>query len=85
MRNLLCLLCWHCKAYYFSETLQFISVRGNKAQKSLVFKLNAKEYENDATALNTLFDSALVGWETNSNDKLGPTVADLSDAMDPAK
>ncbi|CAK9817912.1 Ubiquitin-like modifier-activating enzyme ATG7 [Anthophora plagiata] len=85
LRNLLCLLCWHCPTHYFSKVIQLISIRGNKAQKSLVFKLKAKEYENYKVVRDNLFQSPLVGWESNANDKMGPTIADLSDTMDPTK
>ncbi|XP_006564569.1 ubiquitin-like modifier-activating enzyme atg7 isoform X2 [Apis mellifera] len=85
LRNLLCLLCWYCPTHYFSKIIKFISIRGNKAQKSLVFKLKTKEYKNYKNIRDNLFLSHLVGWESNSNDKLGPTIADLSDTMDPTK
>ncbi|XP_071874858.1 autophagy-related 7 isoform X1 [Bombus fervidus] len=85
LRNLLCLLCWHCPTYYFSKNIKFISIRGSKAQKSIVFKLKTKEYENYKYIRDALFMSHLVGWESNSNDKLGPTIVNLSDTMDPTK
>lgn len=85
LRNLLCLLCWHCPTYYFSKVIKFISIRGNKAQKSLVFALKSKQYENYKNERDSLFLSNLVGWESNLNDKLGPTIVNLSDTMDPTK
>ncbi|KAK1118244.1 hypothetical protein K0M31_015288 [Melipona bicolor] len=85
LRNLLCLLCWHCPTYYFSKVIKFISIRGNKAQKSLVFAFRSRHYENYKNERDSLFLSNLVGWESNLNDKLGPTIVNLSDTMDPAK
>ncbi|CAD1478575.1 unnamed protein product, partial [Heterotrigona itama] len=85
LRNLLCLLCWHCPTYYFSKVIKFISIRGNKAQKSLVFTLRSKQYENYKNERDSLFSSNFVGWESNLNDKLGPTIVNLSNAMDPTK
>ncbi|KAK9296789.1 hypothetical protein QLX08_009310 [Tetragonisca angustula] len=85
LRNLLCLLCWHCPTYYFSKVIKFISIRGNKTQKSLVFALKSKQYENYKCERDSLFLSNLVGWESNLNDKLGPTIVNLSDMMDPTK
>ncbi|XP_076167795.1 autophagy-related 7 isoform X2 [Ptiloglossa arizonensis] len=85
LRNLLCLLFWHCSMYCFTKTIKVISIRGNKAQKSIVFKLKVQEYENIKRLKSTLFKNQLVGWENNANDKLGPNIADLSDTMDPAK
>ncbi|XP_043510433.1 ubiquitin-like modifier-activating enzyme atg7 isoform X2 [Frieseomelitta varia] len=85
LRNLLCLLCWHCPTYYFSKVIKFISIRGNKTQKSLVFALKSKQYENYKNERDSVFLSNLVGWESNLNDKLGPTIVNLSDTMDPTK
>ncbi|XP_043258889.1 ubiquitin-like modifier-activating enzyme atg7 isoform X2 [Colletes gigas] len=85
LRNLLCLLFWHCPVYYFTKPIKVISIRGNKAQKSIVFKLRVQKYANSKIIRDNLFESQLVGWENNTNGKLGPNIADLSDAMDPAK
>ncbi|CAL7942496.1 unnamed protein product [Xylocopa violacea] len=85
LRNLLCFLCWHCPTYYFSKVIKFISIRGNKAQKSIVFKLKTKECQDHKIKRDALFHSPLVGWESNAKDKLGPIIVDLSDTMDPAK
>lgn len=86
LRNLLCLLCWHCPTYFFSRTIKLIAVRGNKAQRSLVFKVKShKDYGHGKDVRESLFLGPLVGWESNANDRLGPTIADLSDTMDPTK
>ncbi|XP_053985692.1 uncharacterized protein LOC128880052 isoform X2 [Hylaeus volcanicus] len=85
LRNLLCLLFWHCPTYCFTRTIKVISIRGNKAQKSIVFKLKVQEHENNKIIRDNLFESQLVGWENNANGKLGPNIADLSDTMDPAR
>ncbi|XP_076236953.1 autophagy-related 7 isoform X2 [Calliopsis andreniformis] len=85
LRNLLCLLFWHCSTYCFQKTIKVISIRGIKTQKSIVFKLKSKDCENQEEARNALVKCHLVGWENNTNGKLGPNIADLSDTMDPAK
>ena len=85
LRNLLCLLFWHCSAYCLRRTVKVISIRGKKAQKSMVFKLKAKDRGNQEEIREALVESHLVGWESNANGKLGPNIADLSDTMDPAK
>ncbi|XP_076638987.1 autophagy-related 7 isoform X1 [Colletes latitarsis] len=85
LRNLLCLLFWHCPMHYFTKPIKVISIRGNKAQKSIVFKLKVQKYESSKIIRDNLFESQLVGWENNTNGKLGPNIADLSDAMDPAR
>ncbi|KZC09192.1 PREDICTED: ubiquitin-like modifier-activating enzyme ATG7 [Dufourea novaeangliae] len=85
LRNLLCLLFWHCPTHCFARIIKVISIRGNKAQKSIVFKLKVKEHEDSKEVRNALSRSPLVGWESNTNGKMGPNIADLSDAMDPAR
>ncbi|KOX75579.1 Ubiquitin-like modifier-activating enzyme ATG7 [Melipona quadrifasciata] len=45
----------------------------------------SRHYENYKNERDSLFLSNLVGWESNLNDKLGPTIVNLSDTMDPAK
>ncbi|XP_031846496.1 autophagy-related 7 isoform X2 [Nomia melanderi] len=85
LRNLLSLLLWHCPTYCFTKVIKVISIRGNKAQKSIVYKLKVKKYEDTKKIRDTLFHSHLVGWESNTNGKLGPNVADLSDTMDPTR
>ncbi|XP_012150502.2 autophagy-related 7 [Megachile rotundata] len=85
LRNLLCLLFWHCPTYCFTKIIKIISIRGNKAHKSIVFKLKTKEYDDSKAFRETIFDCPLVGWERNAAGKMGPTIIDLSHYMDPAK
>nr|XP_034185351.1 ubiquitin-like modifier-activating enzyme atg7 [Osmia lignaria] len=85
LRNLLCLLLWHCPTYCFTKIIKVISIRGNKAQNSIVFKLKTKEYEDSKKIRNYVFGCSLVGWERNAAGKMGPTIVDLSHTMDPAK
>ncbi|XP_076300263.1 autophagy-related 7 isoform X2 [Lasioglossum baleicum] len=85
LRNLLSLLFWHCPTHCFTKVIKVVSIRGNKAQKSIVYKLRVKQCENTKKARDSLFNSHLVGWESNTNGKLGPNIADLSDAMDPTR
>nr|XP_033337360.1 ubiquitin-like modifier-activating enzyme atg7 isoform X1 [Megalopta genalis]XP_033337361.1 ubiquitin-like modifier-activating enzyme atg7 isoform X1 [Megalopta genalis]XP_033337362.1 ubiquitin-like modifier-activating enzyme atg7 isoform X1 [Megalopta genalis]XP_033337363.1 ubiquitin-like modifier-activating enzyme atg7 isoform X1 [Megalopta genalis]XP_033337364.1 ubiquitin-like modifier-activating enzyme atg7 isoform X1 [Megalopta genalis]XP_033337365.1 ubiquitin-like modifier-activating len=85
LRNLLSLLLWHCPMHCFTKVIKVISIRGNKAQRSIVYKLRVKQYENTNEIRDSLFNSHLVGWESNTNGKLGPNIADLSDTMDPTR
>ncbi|XP_076652565.1 autophagy-related 7 [Halictus rubicundus] len=85
LRNLLSLLFWHCPTHCFTKVIKVVSIRGNKAQKSIVYKLRVKQYEDTKEARDSLFNSCLVGWESNTNGKLGPRIADLSDSMDSAR
>ncbi|XP_015603035.1 ubiquitin-like modifier-activating enzyme atg7 [Cephus cinctus] len=85
MRNLLCLLCWHCPTFYFEQDIKILSMRGYNAKRAIVYTLKAKEYPNKETIQKAIFDGRFVGWEANSNRKMGPNIADLSDTMDPVK
>lgn len=62
-----------------------ISLKSGAIDKSVVFTLKVKECD-DANALkNSIATGRLVGWEANSNGKMGPNIADLWETMDPAK
>ncbi|XP_018340243.1 PREDICTED: ubiquitin-like modifier-activating enzyme atg7 isoform X2 [Trachymyrmex septentrionalis] len=84
LRNLLCLLLWHCPMYCFTRDIKVLSVRSNKMQTAIIFTLRIKEDKDIETMRETIFEGHLVGWEANVNGKMGPNIADLSN-MDPTR
>ncbi|XP_011697799.1 PREDICTED: ubiquitin-like modifier-activating enzyme atg7 isoform X2 [Wasmannia auropunctata] len=85
LRNLLCLLLWHCPTYCFTRDIKVLSVRSDKVQTAVVFTLRIKE-DGDVEAMReAISEGHLVGWEANANGKMGPNISDLSNIMDPAK
>lgn len=82
LRNLLSLLFWHRPTYCFTNVINVISIRGNEALDSIVYKLRVKPCEDTKKTRDSLFNSHLVGWESNTNGKMGPNIAHLSFAMD---
>ncbi|KAG5339541.1 ATG7 enzyme, partial [Acromyrmex charruanus] len=85
LRNLLCLLLWHCPTYCFTRDIKVLSVRSDKMQTAIIFTLRIKEDKDIETMRETIFEEHLVGWEANVNGKMGPNIADLSNIMDPTK
>ncbi|KYQ55988.1 Ubiquitin-like modifier-activating enzyme atg7 [Trachymyrmex zeteki] len=85
LRNLLCLLLWHCPTYCFTRDIKVLSVRSDKMQTAVIFILRIKEDKDIETMRETIFEGHLVGWEANANGKMGPNIADLSNIMDPTK
>ncbi|XP_066586066.1 uncharacterized protein Atg7 [Prorops nasuta] len=86
LRNLLYLLFWHAPIFCFTRPINVISLRGEKLENSIIFELKVKDSSNWKTTHDALFRSEhFVGWETNSNGKMGPNIIDLSNTMDPAK
>ncbi|KAL6259572.1 hypothetical protein P5V15_009490 [Pogonomyrmex californicus] len=85
LRNLLCLLLWHCPMYCFTHNIKFLSIRNDKMQAAIVFTVRIKEDKNVEIIRKTISEGHLVGWETNTSGKMGPNIADLSSIMDPTK
>ncbi|XP_043285450.1 ubiquitin-like modifier-activating enzyme ATG7 isoform X2 [Venturia canescens] len=85
LRNLLCLLFLHATKYAFEKTIKIISVRGSNLERAIVFTIKTNESGDRDIALKSIVTGRFVGWETNSNGKMGPNIADLSDTMDPLK
>ena len=83
MRNLLCLLLWHCPTYCSTHNIKVLAIRSDKVQTAVVFILKIKE---DVESIRkAIAEDHLVGWEANVNGKMGPNIADLSNTMDPTK
>lgn len=85
LRNLLCLLFLHATKYAFENVMKIISVRGNNLDRAIVFAIKTNESGDREAARKSIVTGRFVGWETNSNGKMGPNIADLSDTMDPVK
>lgn len=85
LRNLMCLLFWHCPKYSFYEEIKVVSVRGQNFHNALVFTLKTKHYDDWEVVRKSIFEGRLVGWVPNDNGKMGPNISDLSDNMDPTK
>ncbi|XP_033223571.1 ubiquitin-like modifier-activating enzyme ATG7 [Belonocnema kinseyi] len=85
LRNLLCLLFWHAPNFSFHSSINFLSIRGSDLQKSIIYTLISKVHEDVESVRKSILEGRFVGWESNANGKMGPNIADLSDAMDPIK
>lgn len=85
LRNLFCLLFWHCPKFSFTETMNFLAIRGNNVNNAIFYSIKSKEYSDIETVRNEILKEPFVGWESNSSGKMGPNITDLSDAMDPVK
>ncbi|XP_029156141.1 ubiquitin-like modifier-activating enzyme atg7 isoform X2 [Nylanderia fulva] len=85
LRNLLCLLLWHCPTYCLTHNIKVLSIRSDKIQTAVVFTLRIKEDTDIQSIRKAIFEGHLVGWEANINGKMGPNVADLSSTMNPTK
>lgn len=85
LRNLLCLLLWHCPTYCFTRNIKVLSVRSSKIQNSIIFTLKLKADKDMEAIRDDISKGRLVGWETNAKGKMGPNISDLSHSMDPTK
>ncbi|KAK2580514.1 hypothetical protein KPH14_006249 [Odynerus spinipes] len=85
LRNLLCLLFWHCPKFCFTKSIKILSLNRDNFQTAIVYTLKCKEYADHESVRKEIFDSHLVGWEYNENGKMGPQIVDLSDTLDPTK
>lgn len=85
LRNLLCLLFWHCPKFCFTKSIQILSLNKDNFQSAVVYTLKCKEYTEQENVRKTIFDSHLVGWEYNESGKMRPQIDDLSDTLDPTK
>lgn len=85
LRNLLCLLLWHCPVYCFTRYIKVLSIRSDRVQSTVIYTLRMKEDKNTETMREAISKGHLVGWEANANGKMGPNIADLSNIMNPAK
>lgn len=54
-------------------------------KNSVVYTIRTKEQENREVLRTALLEGNLVGWESNARGKMGPSIADLSETMDPVK
>ncbi|XP_020290226.1 ubiquitin-like modifier-activating enzyme atg7 [Pseudomyrmex gracilis] len=84
LRNLLCLLLWHCPVYCFTRHIKVLSIRNDKVQSAVIYTLRIKDKDTE-TMREAISKGHLVGWEANANGKMGPNIADLSNIMNPAK
>lgn len=84
LRNLLCLLLWHCPTYCLTHNIKVLAIKNTfeEGLRDLVFtlKIKAKDVENIRKAIS---EDHLVGWETNRHGKMGPNIDMLS--MNPIK
>ncbi|XP_058808922.1 ubiquitin-like modifier-activating enzyme ATG7 isoform X2 [Phymastichus coffea] len=85
LRNLLCLLFISCPNICFEKWIKIISIRGCNVENSVVYTIRTKEQKNPKTLQKILLEGNLVGWESNVRGKMGPSIADLSETMDPVK
>jgi len=85
LRNLLCLLLWHCPAYCFKYNIKILCIKNDKIQTSVILALKIQDDIDMETVRKNISEGHLVGWETNNNGKMGPNIADLSNSMDPTK
>lgn len=85
LRNLLCLLLWHCPAYCSTNDIKVLSIKSDRVENAIVFTLRINGDADVATVRRAVSESPLVGWEANANGRMGPNIADLSNTMDPAK
>ncbi|XP_050451269.1 uncharacterized protein LOC126851392 [Cataglyphis hispanica] len=85
LRNLLCLLLWHCPTYCSKHNIKVLSIRNDKMQTAVIFTLKIKEDRDVESIRKAISEDHLVGWEANVNGKMGPNIADLSNTMNPIK
>ncbi|XP_047345209.1 ubiquitin-like modifier-activating enzyme atg7 isoform X1 [Vespa velutina] len=85
LRNLLCLLFWHCSKFCFTKSIQILSLNRDDFKTAVVYTLKCKDYAEQEIVKKSIFDSHLVGWEHNENGKMGPQIVDLSETLDPNK
>ncbi|XP_015176882.1 PREDICTED: ubiquitin-like modifier-activating enzyme atg7 isoform X1 [Polistes dominula] len=85
LRNLLCLLFWHCPTHSFTKSIQILSLRKNDFRTAVVYTLKCKEYADQEKVKKSISGSHLVGWEQNENGKMGPRIIDLSESLNPIK
>ncbi|XP_035721250.1 ubiquitin-like modifier-activating enzyme atg7 isoform X2 [Vespa mandarinia] len=85
LRNLLCLLFWHCSTFCFTKSIQILSLNKDDFKTAIVYTLKCKDYAEQEIVKKSIFDSHLVGWEHNENGKMGPQIVDLSETLDPNK
>ncbi|XP_046424103.1 ubiquitin-like modifier-activating enzyme ATG7 [Neodiprion fabricii] len=85
LRNLICLLFWHCPKASFNSVIKIVAMRGPDAKDAVIFTMKAKEYENKMETREIIFEGRFVGWERSHNGKMGPNIIDLSNSMDIVK
>ncbi|GAB1859307.1 Autophagy-related protein 7 [Camponotus japonicus] len=79
LRNLLCLLLWHCPTYCLTHNIKVLAIKNTfeEGLRDLVFtlKIKAKDVESIRKAIS---EDHLVGWETNRHGKMGPNIDNLT-------
>ncbi|EFN62705.1 Autophagy-related protein 7 [Camponotus floridanus] len=84
LRNLLCLLLWHCPTYCLTHNIKVVAIKNifEEGLRDRVFtlKIKAKDVESIRKAIS---EDHLVGWETNRHGKMGPNIDILAKFMNP--
>jgi hypothetical protein len=62
-----------------------LCIKSDKIQLSVILTLKIKDDIDIETVRKAISEGRLVGWETNNNGKMGPTIANVSNSMDPIK
>lgn len=86
LRNLLCLLLFHCTTFCLAHSIKILSMRCDRAQTTaVIYILRIKEHADVEAMKKAIFEGHLVGWETGTHGKMAPTIAKLSNVIDPTK
>ncbi|XP_014481598.1 PREDICTED: ubiquitin-like modifier-activating enzyme atg7 isoform X2 [Dinoponera quadriceps] len=86
LRNLLCLLLFHCTTFCLTRSIKILSMRCDRAQvAAVIYTLRIKEHTDVEAMKKAISEGHLVGWETGAHGKMAPTIAKLSNVMDPTK
>ncbi|XP_012257942.2 ubiquitin-like modifier-activating enzyme atg7 [Athalia rosae] len=85
LRNLLCLLFWHCPKSSFNSIIKIIAMRGPEAKDAIIFTIQTKDYDKPNAIRQKIFEGRFVGWERSQGGKMGPNITDLSDSLDVIK
>lgn len=54
-------------------------------KNSVIFNLKTQPDKDVTIVRESIMTSPLVGWEPNINGKMGPSIADLSETINPVK
>ncbi|XP_019699661.1 ubiquitin-like modifier-activating enzyme atg7 isoform X2 [Harpegnathos saltator] len=86
LRNLLCLLLFHCTTFCLTQNIKILSMRCDRMQTTaVVYTLRIKEHTDVEAMKKAIVEGHLVGWETGAHGKMAPMIAKLSNVMDPTK
>lgn len=79
LRNLLCLLLWHCPTYCLTHNIKVLAIRNKfeEYMRAAIFTLKIKEDTDIESIRKAISEDHLVGWETNKDGKMGPNIDDL--------